>query len=98
MITSGTNRVDEKKIRALLGENIERASPDFVKEATGFEVGGVPPLGHASSCTVYLDEDLKAYPTLWAAGGTPNAVFEIGFAHLAEMSGATVADVKKAVV
>lgn len=95
VIASGTNRVDEKKIRALLGEKIERASPEFVKEATGFEVGGVPPLGHASSCVVFLDEELKAYPTLWAAGGTPNAVFEIGFEKLAEMSGATVADVKK---
>ena len=95
VIASGVNRVDEKKIRALLGEKIERASPEFVKEMTGFEVGGVPPLGHASPCVVYLDEDLKAYPTLWAAGGTPNAVFEIGFAELAEMSGATVADVKK---
>lgn len=95
VIASGTNRVDEKKVKALLGEKIERASPDFVKEATGFEVGGVPPLGHASPCVVYLDEDLKAFPTLWAAGGTPNAVFEIGFENLAEMSGATVADVKK---
>ena len=47
-IASGVNRVDEKKIRALLGEKIERASPDFVKEMTGFEVGGVPPLAHAS--------------------------------------------------
>lgn len=95
VIASGTNRVDEKKVKALLGEKIERASPDFVKETTGFEVGGVPPLGHASPCVVYLDEDLKAFPTLWAAGGTPNAVFEIGFAKLAEMSGATVADVAK---
>ena len=79
MIASGINRVDEKKIRALLGEKIERASPEFVKEMTGFEVGGVPPLAHAQPCVVFLDEDLKAYPTLWAAGGTPNAVFEIGF-------------------
>jgi prolyl-tRNA editing enzyme YbaK/EbsC (Cys-tRNA(Pro) deacylase) len=95
VIASGINRVDEKKVKALLGEKIERASPDFVKEMTGFEVGGVPPLGHASPCVVYLDEDLKAYPTLWAAGGTPNAVFEIGFAKLVEMSGAAVADVRK---
>ena len=95
VIASGTNRVDEKKVRSLLGEKIERASPDFVKESTGFEVGGVPPLGHSSACVVYLDEDLKAYPTLWAAGGTPNAVFEIGFAKLAEMSGAMVADIAK---
>ena len=95
VITSGINRVDEKKVKALLGEKIERASPDFVKEATGFEVGGVPPLGHASPCVVYLDEDLKAFPQVWAAGGTPNAVFAIGFERLAEMSGAVVADVAK---
>ena len=95
VIASGINRVDEKKVKVLVGEKIERASPDFVKEMTGFEVGGVPPLGHASPCVVYLDEDLKAYPTLWAAGGTPNAVFEIGFAKLVEMSGAAVADVRK---
>jgi prolyl-tRNA editing enzyme YbaK/EbsC (Cys-tRNA(Pro) deacylase) len=88
--------VDEKKIRAMLGEKVERASPEFVKEATGFEVGGVPPVAHASPCVVFLDEDLKAFPMVWAAGGTPNAVFKIGFETLAEMSGATVADVRKA--
>ncbi|MEB3306507.1 MAG: YbaK/EbsC family protein [Cyanobacteriota bacterium] len=96
VIASGATRVDEKKIRALLGEKIERASPDFVKEMTGFEVGGVPPVGHASPCVVFLDEELKAYPTLWAAGGTGNAVFEIGFGELVERSGAMVADVRKA--
>jgi prolyl-tRNA editing enzyme YbaK/EbsC (Cys-tRNA(Pro) deacylase) len=95
IIASGVNKVDEKKVRALLGEKIERATPDFVKEMTGFEVGGVPPVAHATPCVIYLDEDLKAYPTVWAAGGTPNAVVEIGFAQLAEMSGATVADVRK---
>ncbi len=95
VVASGANKVDEKKVRALLGEKIERASPDFVREMTGFEVGGVPPLGHAQPCTVYLDEDLKNFPALWAAGGTPNAVFEIGFGELAQLSGATVADVAK---
>lgn len=95
IIASGTNRVDEKKIRALLGEKIERAPPEFVREMTGFEVGGVPPVAHATPCVIYLDEDLKAFPTVWAAGGTPNAVFEIGFDKLAAMSGATVADVRK---
>lgn len=95
VIASGINRVDEKKIRALLGEKIERATPDFVKEMTGFDVGGVPPVAHANPCVVFLDEDLKAYPTLWAAGGTGNAVFEIGFGALAKMSGATVADVAR---
>jgi prolyl-tRNA editing enzyme YbaK/EbsC (Cys-tRNA(Pro) deacylase) len=96
VIASGTNRVDEKKIRALLGEKIERAPLDFVKEMTGFDVGGVPPVAHASPCVVFLDEDLKAYPTLWAAGGTGNAVFEIGFKELVARSGAMVADVRKA--
>lgn len=95
VIASGINKVDEKKVRGLLGEKIERASPDFVKEMTGFEVGGVPPLAHAQACTVYLDEDLKAFPTLWAAGGTPNAVFEIGFEELVSRAGAVVADVAK---
>ena len=95
VIASGASKVDEKKIRALLGEKIERASPDFVKEMTGFEVGGVPPLAHAQACNVYLDEDLKNFPTLWAAGGTPNAVFEIGFEELVSRPGAVVADVAK---
>lgn len=95
VIASGANKVDEKKIRALLGEKIERASPDFVKEMTGFEVGGVPPLAHAQACTVYLDEDLRAFPTLWAAGGTPNAVFEIGCDELVSRAGAIIADVAK---
>ena len=95
VIASGRNRVDEKKIRALLGEKIERAKPEFVHETTGFEVGGVPPLGHAQPCVVYLDQDLKVFPTIWAAGGTGNAVFEIGFGDLVRLSGATAADVAK---
>lgn len=94
VIASGINRVDEKKIKALLGEKIERASPDFVKEMTSFEVGGVPPLAHARHCVVFLDQDLNAYPTVWAAGGTPNAVFEIGFEELVELSRATVAAIR----
>lgn len=95
VIASGVNRVDEKKVRTQLGEKIERASPEFVKEMTGFDVGGVPPLGHASPCVVFIDEDLKAYPSIWAAGGTPNAVFEIGFDDLVARSGATVAEMRK---
>ncbi len=95
VIASGVNRVDEKKIRALLGEKIERASPEFVKEMTGFEVGGVPPVAHQSPCVVFLDQDLKVFQTVWAAGGTPNAVFEIRFDDLAVRSGAVVGDVRK---
>jgi Cys-tRNA(Pro) deacylase len=94
VIASGASRVDEKKVRALLGEKIERATPDFVKEMTGFEVGGVPPLGHASPCVVFLDEELRNFPTLWAAGGTANAVFEIAFDDLVEMSRAAVVQIR----
>jgi prolyl-tRNA editing enzyme YbaK/EbsC (Cys-tRNA(Pro) deacylase) len=96
VIASGRNKVDEKKVRALLGEKIERASPDFVKEMTGFEVGGVPPLAHDHPCTVFIDRDLSAFPTVWAAGGTGNAVFEIGYDALVRLSGGVVADVAKA--
>lgn len=95
VIASGRNRVDEKKVLALLGEKIERASPDFVKEMTGYEVGGVPPLAHDRPCTVYIDRDLGAFPSVWAAGGTANAVFAMGFEELVALSGATVADIAK---
>lgn len=96
VVASGASKVDEKKVRALLGERIERASPEFVKERTGYGVGGVPPVAHDHPCTVFIDRDLERQPTIWAAGGTPNAVFEIGFAELVERSGGTIADVTKA--
>lgn len=95
VITSGINRVDEKKIRALLGEKVERADADFVRERTGFAIGGVPPVGHATQSVVFVDQDLKLYATLWAAGGTPNAVYETGFEALVTQAGGTVADVAK---
>ncbi len=95
VIASGMNRVDEKKVRALLGQRIERASPDFVREATGFVVGGVPPVGHASPSIVLIDRDLERFPFVWAAGGTPNAVFRIAPADLIRLTQGRVADVAK---
>ena len=95
VVASGSNRVDDKKVRTLLGEKIERASPEFVKDLTGFEVGGVPPVAHAQSVIVFIDQDLARFPTLWAAGGTPNAVFEISFYDLVRVTGGTIADVAK---
>jgi prolyl-tRNA editing enzyme YbaK/EbsC (Cys-tRNA(Pro) deacylase) len=94
-ITSGTNRVDEKKVRALLGEKVERADADFVRAATGFAIGGVPPLGHATAPVVFIDRDLEAFPTIWAAAGTPNAVFELTFADLVGFAHGSVADIRK---
>ena len=95
VIASGVNRVDEKKVRALLGEKIERAEADFVREATGFAIGGVPPLGHATPPTVLIDSDLERFPSVWAAAGTPNAVFKITPPDLIRLTQGRVADVAK---
>lgn len=95
VIASGTNRVDEKKIEALVGERIERADADFVRERTGYAIGGVPPVGHATASVVFIDQDLRSFPTLWAAGGTPNSVYETSFDDLVALAGGTVADVSR---
>jgi len=95
VIASGSNRVDEKKIAALLGEKIGRADPEFAREATGFVIGGIPPLGHIQELPTFLDEDLFQYQIIWAAAGTPNAVFELTPTQLAELAGGEVADIKE---
>jgi prolyl-tRNA editing enzyme YbaK/EbsC (Cys-tRNA(Pro) deacylase) len=95
VIASGTNRVDGKKVRALLGEKIERADADFVREATGYAIGGVPPLAHATEPIVLIDRDLEAFETIWAAAGTPNAVFRITPADLVRLTRGQVADIAK---
>ena len=77
VLTSGANRVDEKRIREYAGEGIGKADADFVRAATGFAIGGVPPLGHVQKMETYIDEDLLQYQTIWAAAGTPNAIFEL---------------------
>ncbi len=75
VVASGAHRVDEKKIAALIGEKVARADADFVREATGFAIGGVPPVGHRTAPITLVDEALLAFPEIWAAAGTPNAVF-----------------------
>jgi Cys-tRNA(Pro) deacylase len=77
VIASGGNRVDEKIIAGLTGEKIGKADADFVRQQTGFVIGGVPPVGHAQPIETYIDQDLLAYEFLWAAAGTPNAVFRL---------------------
>ncbi|HEX2655050.1 MAG TPA: YbaK/EbsC family protein [Xanthobacteraceae bacterium] len=89
IVASGTNRVDEKKIEALIGEPITRADADFVREQTGFTIGGVPPVAHANNPIVVLDEDLLKFDEIWAAAGTPNAVFRLAPAALSELTGAS---------
>ncbi len=75
VIASGANRVDEKKLRALLGQKIERADADFVRDATGYAIGGVPPVGHASAPIVLIDADLRRFASVWlqAARPTPSS-------------------------
>ena len=77
VLTSGANRVDESLVGHHAGEPIGRADADFVRAATGYAIGGVPPLGYPHPLETYLDEDLLQYGKIWAAAGTPNAVFEL---------------------
>lgn len=94
VIASGANRVDEKKVAALLGEAIGRAKPEFVREVTGYAIGGIPPVGHATAITTFIDRDLLQFDVVYAAGGTPNALFPIAPADLARVCGGRVEDVK----
>jgi Cys-tRNA(Pro) deacylase len=94
VLTSGANRVDEKRISEYAGEPIVRADADFVRAVTGFAIGGVPPLGHAQKMETYLDEDLLQYKTIWAAAGTPNAIFELTPDDLQKMTDGKVVKVK----
>ncbi len=94
VLTSGANRVDEKRISEYAGEHIARADADFVRAAAGFTIGGVPPLGHAQKMEAYVDEDLLQYKTVWGAAGTPNAIFELTPDDLIKMTGGKVARVK----
>ena len=93
VIASGGNRVDEKKLKALAGENIGKPDADFVREQTGFVIGGVPPIGHAQPLRTFIDQDLWRYAEIWAAAGHPNAVFPLTPNELAAMTGGQVADV-----
>jgi prolyl-tRNA editing enzyme YbaK/EbsC (Cys-tRNA(Pro) deacylase) len=94
VLTSGANRVDEKRISEYAGEAIGRADADFVRNVTGFAIGGVPPIGHIQNLETYIDEDFLHYPTIWAAAGTPNAIFELKTGDLQKMTGGNVVRVK----
>ncbi len=93
VVASGAHRVDEKRIAELVGEPIGKADADFVREQTGFAIGGVPPLGHARELVALVDEDLLKLERIWAAAGHPNAVFSLTPAELVAMTGGRVARV-----
>jgi prolyl-tRNA editing enzyme YbaK/EbsC (Cys-tRNA(Pro) deacylase) len=86
VVASGARRVDETKVAAAIGEPIARADADFVRDATGFAIGGVPPIGHRTAPIALIDESLMAFAEIWAAAGTPNVVFRLTPTDLLEMT------------
>jgi prolyl-tRNA editing enzyme YbaK/EbsC (Cys-tRNA(Pro) deacylase) len=91
VIAAGDRRVSEARIAALLGEPIERATPQFVRQHSGFAIGGVAPVAHAMPMTKFVDASLRRFETVWAAGGTPHCVFPIRPDELVRVSGGTEA-------
>jgi prolyl-tRNA editing enzyme YbaK/EbsC (Cys-tRNA(Pro) deacylase) len=96
VLASGVNRVDLVKLAGLVGQPVRRATADEVRQATGFAIGGVPPVGHAQALRAYVDRDLLAYDEVWAAAGTPNSVFSVAPRTLVELAEGEVADVAEA--
>lgn len=94
VVASGDNRVSEDKVSKLVGEELGRADADFVREATGFAIGGVAPLGHPTPVKLLLDTDLQRFATIWAAAGTPFSVFALSPAALARLTRASWCDVR----
>jgi prolyl-tRNA editing enzyme YbaK/EbsC (Cys-tRNA(Pro) deacylase) len=95
VLVSGANQADERRLAAITGARVRRADADVVRTVTGFAIGGVPPLGHATALRTLVDRDLLGYPRLVAAAGTPHAVFPITPDELVRVSGGEVADLKR---
>ena len=94
VIASGANRVDERKVAALIAEPVGRADAEFVRQRTGFAIGGVAPVAHAGPLTILIDEDLLRWPEIWAAAGHPNTVFKLTPDDLVRLTGGRVAAIK----
>jgi len=95
VVASGDNRVCEAKVARHVGERLGRADADFVREATGFVIGGVSPIGHTNPVRMVLDADLQRFSTIWAAAGTPFAVFPLRPDDLPRLTGADWADIRQ---
>lgn len=99
VLASGINRVSEETIQKYIGEKITKADADFTREVTGFAIGGIPPIGHKNPILhIYIDEDLLQYETLWAAAGTPYAVFSLPARELQIVSSGKVVSIKESKV
>ncbi|MGD8427415.1 MAG: YbaK/EbsC family protein [Balneolaceae bacterium] len=93
-VLSGSNRADILKLADLTGETIENADADFVRQHTGFTIGGVPPVGHDEQIRTFLDKDLLQFEEIWAAAGTPHAVFKLHPHDLPILTGTDFTDIK----
>jgi prolyl-tRNA editing enzyme YbaK/EbsC (Cys-tRNA(Pro) deacylase) len=96
VVASGANRVDERRLAELAGGQIRRADPATVKEATGYTIGGVPPIGLASPLAIYVDRDLLAHELVYAAAGLSECVFPIAPDELVRATGGQIVDIKEA--
>lgn len=94
-VVSGSNQADTQKMAALFGEPLKKADADFVRAQTGFVIGGVPPTGHSQPLRTLIDDDLLAFDEVWAAAGTPRAVFCLPTAQLTEVTGGRIEDIKQ---
>jgi prolyl-tRNA editing enzyme YbaK/EbsC (Cys-tRNA(Pro) deacylase) len=88
LLVSGANRVDQQAASAEIGEALDRPDAAFVRDVTGFAIGGIPPIGHAAAITTYIDQALLDHEVVWAAAGTPDAVFPVAPRRLAEAAAA----------
>jgi prolyl-tRNA editing enzyme YbaK/EbsC (Cys-tRNA(Pro) deacylase) len=93
-LVSGKNQLDVAKVSSQLCITLEKADADFVRENTGFPIGGVPPVAHAHQMEVYIDRDLMVYDLIWAAAGTPHAVFPLKSEDLPRITGGRLIDVQ----
>ncbi|HVQ78158.1 MAG TPA: YbaK/EbsC family protein [Candidatus Binatia bacterium] len=96
VIASGANRVDEGKLERLAGGRVRRADPGTVRQATGYAIGGIPPLAHDTAMATWVDEDLLGHDLIYAAAGVPECVFRLTPADLVRMTGGQVSDLKEA--
>ena len=94
VVTSGVNRVNENTLGRHVSEPVKMAGADYVRETTGFAIGGVPPVGHRSQLNTFIDEDLLQYEEIWAAAGTPQAVFKLTPDQLKMITNGKVISVK----
>lgn len=92
-MASGRNRIDERRLSAIIGQPLGRADAEFVRQQTGFAIGGVPPLGHPQPIETVIDRDLLGLDPLWAAAGTPLAVFRLTAQELIGLTEGRIADV-----